>query len=250
MPFFSSDGVRLAYDDQGTGEPVVLVHGFASNRHVNWAMTNWFHTLDEGGYRAISFDHRGHGQSDKPHDPSAYGDATMAGDVLRLMDHCGVARAWVMGYSLGAYISIELLRRHSDRVRGCVLGGIGEKSLSGGTAHSERIREAMLAPSLEAVTDPLARPYRDFADRQNADRAALAACIAYQRPAFSSADFAPIATPVLVITGQNDEGMGDPAPMAQIFPHGEHRVVPRRDHLNAPSDRRYKEEVLGFFKRT
>ena len=87
MPSFHNGAVEIAYLDEGAGEPIVLVHGFASNKEVNWVNPGWMRTLTGAGRRAIALDNRGHGQSSKLHDPAAYHSATMADDVRALLDH-------------------------------------------------------------------------------------------------------------------------------------------------------------------
>ena len=103
MAYFDSDGVQIYFEEHGKGEPVVLVHGFASRAEHNWGAMNWFTTL-AAHYRVVALDCRGHGKSGKPHDPAAYDGETMGDDVIRLMDHLGIKRTLIMGYSMGARI--------------------------------------------------------------------------------------------------------------------------------------------------
>src|SRR5215475_8399633 len=117
MPTFQHDGVEIAYLDQGTGDPIVLVHGFASTKEVNWVQPGWVTTLTRANRRVIALDNRGHGQSAKLYDPAAYHTELMAGDVAALIGHLGLPRADVMGYSLGARIAAMLAARHPDLVR-------------------------------------------------------------------------------------------------------------------------------------
>src|SRR5271156_737939 len=105
MPRFTHDGVEIAFLDEGKGEPIVLVHGFASNKEVNGVAPGWVTTLSRAGRRVIALDNRGHGASTKLYDPAAYHSDLMAGDVLALIDHLGITRADVMGYSMGARIA-------------------------------------------------------------------------------------------------------------------------------------------------
>lgn len=105
MQSFSSSGVTIAFlDVSPTGPdrhaPIILVHGFASNHAVNWVNTGWVRLLAADGRRVIALDNRGHGQSERRYDPAAYAAPVMARDVLNLMDHLGIARADVMGYSM------------------------------------------------------------------------------------------------------------------------------------------------------
>src|ERR1700722_7078303 len=111
MPSFTHEGVEIAFLDDGEGEPVVLVHGFASNKEVNWVYPGWMATL-RAGRRAIALDNRGHGASTKLYDPSLYGSALMAEDVRALLDHLGIARADIIGYSMGARSTAFLAVRH------------------------------------------------------------------------------------------------------------------------------------------
>src|SRR5277367_3022310 len=95
MPQFVSDGLTLAYDDIGPrgGRPVLLVHGFASNRNENWRRLGWYGAFERKGVRILALDCRGRGDSAKPHDPVLYSRAAMTGDILALMDYAGVERA-------------------------------------------------------------------------------------------------------------------------------------------------------------
>src|SRR3990172_7348195 len=117
MPRFKQGPVEIAFLDQGEGEPVVLVHGFASNKEVNWVQPGWIATLTGAQRRAVALDNRGHGQSAKLYDPADYHTAVMAEDVRALLDHLGFERADIMGYSMGARIAAFLAVKHPDRVR-------------------------------------------------------------------------------------------------------------------------------------
>src|SRR6266581_349672 len=153
MPRFTHDGVEIAFLDEGEGEPFMLVHGFASNKEVNWAAPRWMTTLTRAGRRTIALDNRGHGASSKLHDPAAYHSAIMAEDVRALLDHLGLASADVMGYSMGARIAAFLALAHPGRVRSVIFGGLGSH-LVDGVGLPETIADALEAPSLAAVTDP------------------------------------------------------------------------------------------------
>src|SRR5207253_431373 len=117
--------VELAYLDEGQGAPIVLVHGFASTKEINWVQPGWLTTLKGAGRRVIALDNRGHGQSTKLYDPAGYHTTEMAGDVRALLDHLDLPRADVMGYSMGARITAFLALEYPDRVRCMVLGGLG-----------------------------------------------------------------------------------------------------------------------------
>ena len=105
VQYFRSGDVSLAFVDEGKGDPIVLIHGFASNLRVNWESTGWISALVSAGRRVIALDNRGHGKSDKPHEREAYGTPVMADDVIHLLDHLSISRADLMGYSMGARIT-------------------------------------------------------------------------------------------------------------------------------------------------
>jgi len=112
--YFDSEGVRIHFTDEGSGEPLVLLHGFAVNADLNWRLPGLTEALARE-FRVISMDLRGHGLSGKPHDPELYGDA-MAEDVIALLDHLGIEKAHLAGYSLGGIITLKLATTHPDRL--------------------------------------------------------------------------------------------------------------------------------------
>src|SRR5262245_63276297 len=174
MPNFQSDGVRIAYWDEGEGNPILLIHGFASNVATNWIDPGWGRTLTESGRRVIAFDNRGHGQSEKLYDPERYGAPTMAEDARRLLDHLNIERADVMGYSMGARISAFLVLNHTERVRSVILAGLGINMVRG-MVGTGPLAKALEARSIDEVTNNTARSFRAFAEHTGSDLAALAA---------------------------------------------------------------------------
>jgi pimeloyl-ACP methyl ester carboxylesterase len=121
---FDSSGVQIHYVDKGRGVPVVLIHGFTGSYARHWEAPGMLNTLEKAGYRVIAMDCRGHGQSDKPHGAGQYG-LEMVRDVVRLLDHLKVARAHIVGYSMGGSIATQLLVRHPDRLLTVTLLGAG-----------------------------------------------------------------------------------------------------------------------------
>lgn len=248
MQTFLSDGVEIAYLDQGAGNPILLIHGFASNTMVNWVDTGWVRFLTGNGFRVISIDNRGHGQSQKLHRVEDYGAPVMAEDARRLLDHLGIARADVMGYSMGARITAFLALAHPDRVRSCIFGGLGINMVRG-MAGTGPIAHALEAESIDQVTNPTARTFRAFAEQTRSDLKALAACIRAARDPLSAEDVARISCPVLVAVGSEDVIGGSAEALAQLIPGAEALEIAGRDHMKAVGDRRYKEGVLAFLRR-
>jgi pimeloyl-ACP methyl ester carboxylesterase len=245
MPQFSNGPVEIAYLDEGDGEPILLIHGFASSKEVNWVNPGWVTTLTRAGRRVIALDNRGHGRSSKLYDPADYHTEKMADDARALLDHLGIGRADVMGYSMGARITAFLTQRHPERVRSAVLGGLGIH-LVDGVGLPESIAEALEAPSLADVNDPQGRTFRAFADQTQSDRRALAACIRGSRQEMARADAARLAVPVLIAIGSKDTVAGSPDELAAIIPGAQAVSIPNRDHMLAVGDKVYKEAVLKF----
>lgn len=245
MPSFSHDGIDFAFLDEGEGEPVVLIHGFASTKEINWVGPGWVSTLVRAGRRVVALDNRGHGASGKVYEAALYDPAIMAGDARALMDHLGLSRADVMGYSMGGRIGACLALEAPERVRSLILGGIGIHLVEGAGLPST-VAEALLAPSLSDVTDPVGRTFRAFADQTGSDRKALAACIYGSRRTLTREEVARIAVPTLVGVGTRDPIAGAAAPLAALIPGARAFDIEGRDHMLAVGDKSFKEAVLAF----
>jgi pimeloyl-ACP methyl ester carboxylesterase len=248
MPSFRNGAVEIAFLDEGDGPPIVLVHGFASTKEVNWVAPGWVTTLTRAGRRVIALDNRGHGQSSKLYDPADYDTAKMAGDVAALLDHFGIQRADVMGYSMGARIGAFLAVDHTARVGALILGGLGIHLVEG-VGLPESIADALEAPSLADVTDPTGRQFRAFADQTKSDLKALAACIRGSRQTLSREQVAEIRAPTLVAVGTSDTVAGSAQQLAALIPDAKALDIPGRDHMLAVGDRVFKSAVVEFLKR-
>ena len=248
MPSFHHGDVEIAYLDEGEGDPVVLVHGFASSKNVNWVYPTWVSELRKNGFRVIAFDNRGHGDSSKLYDPEDYHIGTMASDITALMNHLGIERADVMGYSLGARMMGILAQTKPQRVRSAIFGGLGIGLIKGG-GPGENVAKALEAPSLDDVTDPVGRTFRAFADQTRSDRRALAACLRGSRRLATREEAASISVPSLIAVGTTDLIAGSAHALAAIIPNSEVLDIPGRDHMRAVGDRVYKAGVLDFLSR-
>jgi len=246
MPTFDSMGVPIYFEEKGAGPSVVLVHGFAADLNANWKVPGWIDLLAQS-WRVIAMDCRGHGRSGKPYDPKAYSIEARALDVIRLLDHLNLERTLLMGYSMGARISLEVVLGYPTRIRAVVLGGIGLGLVGAEDARGrEQIVKALLAPSIENAP-PTASAFREFAEANRNDLKALAACFAGDRPAVDRAVLASIRVPTMVVIGSKDTLVGRADELAAGITGAELVTLEGRDHLTAPASRLYKESVLRFF---
>jgi pimeloyl-ACP methyl ester carboxylesterase len=248
MPTIQHDHVEIAYLDEGAGDPVILVHGFASTKEVNWVRPGWVDALTRAGRRVVALDNRGHGASTKLHEPDAYRLELMADDVRALMDHLRIARADIMGYSMGSRIAAMLALRHPERVRSVILAGIGRGLVDGGI-HGETVARALEAPTRADVTDRTGRTFRDFATHTASDLRALAACMRGSRQLIAREAIARLAAPVLIAVGTTDDIAGPARELAAMIPDAQVLDIPGRDHMRTVGDKVYKSGVLDFLSR-
>lgn len=239
----SFDGLEIAYDLEGDGPPVLLLHGFASDAYINWIRSGVSQALVGAGFRAIMPDHRGHGGSGKSHDPDAYGDDAMMRDAFAVLDDVGVDRCHVVGYSMGAFVALRIAV-DGTRLRSAVLGGVGGNTLRMPEDRSH-IVDALEAEDKSQIADPIGRSFRDFADLTRADRKALAAIQRAPRQRFDGLDR--IAVPVLVVAGDNDPLAGPPDELADKIPGAKAAVVGGA-HLNVPNNPQFHAAVVGFVR--
>jgi pimeloyl-ACP methyl ester carboxylesterase len=229
----------------GTASPIVLVHGFASNAEVNWVQTRWMSTLVQAGYRVLALDLVGHGESGKIYDPARYHCRRLAEDVCRLLEHCGLEKAHVMGYSLGARVAAHVARDYPYCVDRLVLSGLASRLVNSeglpmGIAH------AMEAKSVADLKDPHHIVFRSFAERTNSDLSALAACARGSRQEVSVEDLFHMRSPTLIAVGTNDDIAGSPEELAAWMPCAQILHIPGADHQRAVGSPVHKEGVLSF----
>jgi pimeloyl-ACP methyl ester carboxylesterase len=260
MPDVFSGGVRINYTVDGQGPPIVLVHGFAASIELNWRLPGIIDALAGAGRRVIAVDCRGHGQSEKPHDPEAYSGTRMADDVIAVMDHLGVDKADLMGYSMGGFLSASLLVRHPERFNSVILSGVGDGLLLGAMPRerSEAIARAMEAdgaakprpPGIRGDLEEVGRQFRAFAERMGNDLAALAAMQRTERRGgYDPARLTDVKLPVMVLIGDKDDLVGPADKLAAAIPGATLVKVPG-DHLTAVAAPELKKAVVEFLART
>lgn len=249
MPIVTTNGVDIHFIDEGPrdGEPILLIHGFASNIKTNWVAPLWVKFLTGNGRRVVAMDCRGHGQSSKLYRMEDYGSPVMAEDSRGLLDHLGIVRADVMGYSMGARITAFLAMNHPDRVRSAIFGGLGINMVRG-LAGTGPIAHALEADSIDDVTNPTARTFRAFAEATKSDLKALAQCIRSARAVISAEMLQSLRCPVLVAVGTEDVIGGSASELAALIPGAEALEIQGRDHMRAVGDRSYRLGVEAFLE--
>ncbi|HMJ11508.1 MAG TPA: alpha/beta hydrolase [Polyangiaceae bacterium] len=247
--FKASDGVEIRYTVFGAprGIPVVLHHGFAADTKTNWLVTGLVSALTDAGHCVVCLDARGHGQSEKPHDPALYGEHAMARDLRELFDRLRAPSYDMVGYSMGAIVAL-LVATTDTRVRRLVLGGIGAGAVELGGVDTRALSPAAVVKALETenpatIADPLALQFRAFADAIEADRAALAAHAqaVHARPIA----FAQIAAPTLLLAGDDEPLATRPEVLANAIAGAELRRL-RGDHMSALFDPEFKKALVTF----
>jgi pimeloyl-ACP methyl ester carboxylesterase len=247
MPAFTHDGTTIAYLDEGAGDPVLLVHGFASNKETNWVYPGWIKPLKEAGYRVLALDNRGHGASTKFYESERYHIPEMTKDVIALLDHLKIEKADFVGYSMGARISAYAAAHYPSRVRSATLGGMGihlVKNVSSG----DRVARALEAPRIEDVTEPVGLSFRKFAEQTKSDLKALAALSRSHQRTVPREDAARIRVPVLVVVGTKDDVAGSGEELAGLIPGSKFVSLEDRDHMRTVGDSKFKQAVIDFLK--
>jgi pimeloyl-ACP methyl ester carboxylesterase len=255
MATFTSGGLQLAYDDiqpaGGAAGTVFMVHGFATSRAENWRRLGWYGAFERKGYRVVALDLRGHGESDKPHDPAAYGGDVLVGDIVGLMDHLDLPRVELLGYSMGARLSLQTALAHPGRVNNLIVGGIGDRMLKPPPvpASTMTMAQAMRADDPESITEKTMKGFRLFADQQGEDRFALAALTEGRDGVpLTADDLAGLRMPTLVVAGSRDEMAGDPQGLADAIPGAKSVTLPACDHFSAIPHALFKAAVFDFLE--
>jgi pimeloyl-ACP methyl ester carboxylesterase len=249
LPSFDSDGVKIAYDVHGEGEPILLIHGFASNAAVNWKSTGWIDLLTKAGRQVITIDNRGHGKSEKLYDaraPTRRGRWQLIPAGCSLTSGCRRLTSWGTrwGRDLTALIGIH----HGSQARSLIIAGLAGNMIHG-VGGSAEIADALRAESVSKVKDAGAKAFRLFAEQTNSDLEALAACISSHREIVTTEDLDKINVPALVVAGEDDEIAGSVSTLVDAIPGSEGVVLPGRDHMKAVGDKTYKLSVLDFLDR-
>jgi len=261
--FFEHNGVGLFYSDGGTGETVILLHGFSVNGDLNWRLNGLAPDLRED-YRVIVLDQRGHGLSSKPEDPAAYG-SEMTEDIVRLMEHLGIPQAHVAGYSLGGYVTLKLAALHPERLLSASVLGAGWQDPDDEKGQVVFDGFEKIARQLEAgqSVDPIANLFGDEAHQPTAwhrmqvrlatsllgAKKALAAMLRNVRGlSVDSEAVAAIETPLLVVCGERDPNYTSALKLRDANPRCTFVSVPDKSHPATAMSNELREALFTFLR--
>ena len=236
--FMSFDGTKIHYDVLGKGKPVVLLHGFISNSE-SWKRASVRQALADAGFKVVTLDLRGNGQSDKPHTAEAYRDNAELKDVIALMKHLGLTNYDVVGYSRGAILTAKLLTLDAS-VRRAVMGGISVDFSDPNWYRRKNFHEALTKPG----SHPELQGAIDYAKKSGADTVVLARLQEFQ-PVTSRAELGNIKVPLLVVNGDEDKDNGDPQTLVDAVP-GSRLVIVPGNHGGAMRTPEFAKAVVDF----
>ncbi|MGH2793545.1 MAG: alpha/beta fold hydrolase [Actinomycetota bacterium] len=250
MPHFTNDGINLAYEVHGSGDPVVMLHGAAVTFTGNFGACGWIDPLTSRGLQVIGLDFRGHGGSDKPADPGMHGIEPFAGDVVALMDHLEIEKASIVGYSIGTTVSLHLLHTHPERFRGSALVATGEGIIGLGP----RTFPAILPPMVEILhwseipddVPPSVAFYYNFAESVGGSRAGVATALSGDFTPCTPEEAKSVEVPVLVVSGDQDIVLGTGRAVADALPRGRYMEIPGADHFILAVNEDVQRAVASF----
>ena len=258
--FLDSEGTRIHYLDWGSGEPVLLIHGFTLDIETGWLQPGVAATLRRMGYRVVAYDNRGHGRSDRPHDSASYGPVEVD-DAIRLLDHLGIEKAHVVGWSRGGFLANRIAAWHPGRVLTLTLGGWGESGTND-SAIPEAARD-QTAAMLDAADfhtmvqgvlpdsspDEVERWAALLAERN--DPRALAAVVraGSSWPVLSEEELLANEIPALAIVGDRDFLRSQVTSMAAVMSDLEEIVLPGASHGTTLSRPEFVTALVGFLRK-
>ena len=241
--FGVADGTRIAWREIGEGRALLLIHGFFSDAITNWMkFTPTAQRLADAGFRVIMPDLRGHGSSDRPHDPAAYPLDILADDQIALLDHLGITDYDLAGYSLGARTAARLLARGAGPRR-AILSGMGLAGLTTTGTRKAYFRNILtnIGTHARGSAEWLAEA---FLKSSGGDAIALNLLL----DSFVDTPIAALQRfdlPIGVVCGSEDDDNGSAADLAACLPQGKLITVPGT-HMSAVTRPELGEAFVKF----
>jgi pimeloyl-ACP methyl ester carboxylesterase len=263
MPFFDNEGVKIYYEIEGEGPPLIMIHGFAANIEANWKTTNWVDVL-KNDYKLILVDCRGHGKSDKPKDATQYGEK-MNEDIVKLLDHLSIEKANFFGYSMGARITTDILLQKQERFISAIIGGFPLCFPRKGTRLIVKVMmkkwiKSLKKADLDDIKNKAALRFRkailEFADSQLQDPEALVYVLEgdLQRPdgllptsPKRKEALKKVKVPVINVFGAEDSILKrSKSTGIQLVPDSCYFQIEGKDHITVVSDPKFHMMVKAF----
>jgi pimeloyl-ACP methyl ester carboxylesterase len=256
---FQSNGVKIAYSDVGDphGEPVILIHGYVVTSSLQWTLPGITKALGKN-YRVVLYDNRGHGLSGHPHDAAQYG-LEMVADVARLMDHLGIEKAHIIGYSMGAFIAHKFAAAHPKRVKSLVLGGAGWLEEGPATVAIDAIADSLttkksLAPLFQSLHPANAPPLTEadinrvntMAMLINDPQALAAVAKGMKQLVMTEDDVKKVKAPTLCVVGSRDPLVETVKRLQSIRPEVQTCYVDGANHMNTYHLPIFREQIEQF----
>jgi pimeloyl-ACP methyl ester carboxylesterase len=267
MPYASSNGVRLYYEEAGKGVPIVFVHEFSGDLRSWEAQMRHFSRR----YRCIAFNARGYPPSDVPASPSKYSYTLAIGDIANLMRRLGVGRAHIVGCSMGAYSTLQFGLRYPHRALSLTTVGAGAGAdparraefLKASAASARRFEEGGLAAAMKPYRNAANRiqlenkdpsAWRDFFKRFS-ERSALGHAntirgVQMRRPPLQGmgGKLARLKVPLLVVVGDEDESSLDTGLfLKRACPAARLAIVAASGHVVNVEEPEYFNRITGDF---
>ncbi|QHT71275.1 alpha/beta hydrolase [Rhodocytophaga rosea] len=237
--FTSFDSTRIYYEVQGTGKPVVLIHGFIVNS-TSWKSSPVYDSLQRNGFQLITLDLRGNGNSDKPHENAKYADNAEIKDIMALAKLLKLKKYDVVGYSRGAIVGAKLMVT-DPKVNKVVLGGMGADFTNPDWPRRKLFYQALSGEpvkELEAMVKHV--------QQSGLDQTALAFS-QKEQPVTTPQELAKVQHPVLVISGDVDNDNGSAEELAKLIKQSKVVRVPG-NHGNTMRSAEFAREITQFLK--
>lgn len=237
--YFAPDSVKIHYETEGSGYPILLIHGFSS-RGNDWKRSPLYEGLLDKGFMVITVDLRGNGLSDKPHTPEAYLNDAEAKDLIGLLYALGIEHYSAVGYSRGSIILARLLVL-DERIEQAVIGGMGADFTNPNWPRRIFFYNALMNDSIPGFDE-----FRKRIKSEGLDQLALA----YQQngqPSTSPQELARVKQPVLVVCGDHDQDNGNGRDLAKLLPNASFKEV-AGTHPSVFTSKEFSKECLRFLK--
>jgi pimeloyl-ACP methyl ester carboxylesterase len=242
--FSSFDGARLSYRSEGQGRPVVMLHGFLANSRFNWIDPGISAAIAGAGFNAIMLDLRGHGRSAMSEDAADYPPDVLARDGQALINHLDLTDYDLVGYSLGARTSVRMLV-NGARPRRCVLGGMGASGVIGSAKRAGYFTD-IITNGEKSAYPQAAKVVAAMIERARVKPQAMLNVLKAQVQTPAEALKA-IDTPILVVSGSEDDDNGSAEELAALLPHARAQRTPG-NHLSAVQAPELAQAIVGFLR--